>query len=73
MRLCHACALASGHVSADAVELWEFPELADRFRVTAVPTVLLRSGNRTAVLSGPLPEPLLLARIAALAAASHQS
>ena len=44
-----------------------FPELSDRFRVMAVPTVLLQGAGAAATLSGPLPEPLLLARIARLA------
>ena len=68
MRLCQSWALFSERLKADAVELSLFPELADRFRVTAVPTVLLRGPRGDATLAGPLPEPVLLARIARLAA-----
>ncbi len=50
-------------MTADAIELAQFPELADRFKVAGVPTVILRSGARRATLAGALPEPLLLARL----------
>lgn len=72
MRLFHAWALASPHLCADAVELSQFPELTDRFRVTAVPTVLLHSAEADVILAGPLPEPLLLARLARLSTGSDQ-
>ncbi len=50
-------------MTADAVELSQFPELADRFQVGAVPTVLMRSPSREATLAGALPEPMLLGRL----------
>ncbi len=63
MRLSHAWALASSKLTVDAVELAQFPELSDRFHVNAVPTVIMRSGDRRATLAGALPEPMLLARL----------
>ena len=69
MRLLQSWALFSPRLQADAVELGQFPELADRFEVQAVPTVLLRSSRGSLRLAGALPEPLLLARIAQLGSA----
>lgn len=63
MRLCQAWALYSPLVTADAVELAQFPELSERFAVRAVPTVILRAGGATATLAGALPEELLLAAL----------
>ena len=50
-------------MTADAVELSQFPELAERFHVEAVPWVFLRSLGQEATLAGALPEPMLLGRL----------
>ena len=63
MRLCQAWALASDRLTADAVELSLFPELSDRMRVKAVPTVIMLGGQEEATLAGALPEEFLLARL----------
>jgi hypothetical protein len=39
--LAYRCAVASPHVSAAAIEATEFPALADRFEVLAVPKVVV--------------------------------
>ncbi|HYV02392.1 MAG TPA: thioredoxin family protein, partial [Actinomycetota bacterium] len=46
-------AMASNRVRAEVVEVTEFPELADRYRVMAVPTIVI---NDSAEAAGALPE-----------------
>ncbi len=53
-------ALESVHVSADVVEISEFPRLAERFGIRAVPTTIV--GDR-AVLVGALDETALMSQI----------
>jgi hypothetical protein len=46
-------AFASPHVTADAVEATEYPDLARRYRVTGVPKTVV---NETVEILGGLPE-----------------
>jgi protein-disulfide isomerase len=60
----YRCALASPHVTAAAVEATEFPQLADRFGVLAVPRVVV---NDEPAWDGAIPQRDFLARLLALA------
>ena len=60
MRLAQRFALESDLVKADCVEVTEFPEVASRHRVLAVPKTVI---NETAWLEGTLPEEFFLDEI----------
>ena len=53
MRLAQQLALESDLITADLVEVTEFPHLAQRYQVRAVPRTLV---NETASIEGALPE-----------------
>lgn len=53
MRLAHQFALESDAVTADSIEATEFPELASRYQVYAVPRIVL---NGKHFIEGALPE-----------------
>lgn len=53
MRLAHSFALENDLIQADAIEASEFPELAGRYRVYAVPKTVI---NQAAFIEGALPE-----------------
>lgn len=59
-RLAHQMALESPHISADVVEISEFPRLAERYRVQAVPVIVI---EERVVLVGAMDERALLAQI----------
>ena len=59
-RLVHRMALESPQVSADVVEIGEFPRLVERYRVRAVPVIVI---EEQVVLVGAMDEPALLAQI----------
>ncbi len=65
MRLLHAWALEQPLLTAEAVELSTYPELADLLRVRAVPHFIVQSFHGQQSFGGAVPEPVLLARIAA--------
>ena len=52
--LAHEMAFASRHITAYAVEATEFPDLARRYRVSAVPKTIV---NDDIEVLGALPEP----------------
>jgi hypothetical protein len=60
VRLAHRFALESDLVKADCIEATEFPELAGRYRVHAVPKTVI---NETASVEGALPEEFFLDEI----------
>ena len=60
MRLVHRFALESDWVRADCIEATEFPELAGRYRVYAVPKTVI---NETESVEGSLPEEFFLEEI----------
>jgi len=60
VRLAHRFAMENDLVKADCVEATEFPELAGRYSVYAVPKTVI---NESASLEGALPEEFYLDRI----------
>jgi hypothetical protein len=54
--------MESGLVTADMVEIMEFPDLAQRYRVATVPQTV---ANEAVVVGGALPEGPFLDRILA--------
>jgi len=59
-RLAHEMAVESEWVTADVVEVTEFPELAERYGVTGVPKVVL---NDRMELVGAQPESTLVTAV----------
>ena len=57
MRLAYQFAMESDLVRADGIEASEFPDLAERFRVFAVPRTII---NEAAHIEGSLPERFFL-------------
>lgn len=53
-------AIESDLVRADAIDLGEFPELADRYQVLSVPVTIV---NETLRIEGPIPEGKLIAEV----------
>jgi predicted DsbA family dithiol-disulfide isomerase len=53
VRLAHQFALESDFITGDAVEATEFPHLAQRYQVRAVPRTIV---NETGAIEGALPE-----------------
>ncbi len=53
MRLAHHLAVASEHIRGDCVEATEFPDLAQRYSVMAVPKTVV---NEAVTFEGALPE-----------------
>ena len=60
MRLAYQFAMESDLVRADAIEATEFPELAEKYRVFAVPRTII---NSSAHIEGSLPEAFFLDEI----------
>jgi len=53
-------AVASERITADVIEITEFPELAQRYHVYGVPKVVI---NDTVEFEGALPEPQFLLEV----------
>ena len=60
MRLAQHMAVASSRVRAECIEATEFPELARRYQVMAVPKIGI---NVRVQFEGALPEPQVLAAV----------
>ena len=60
MRLAQHMAIASDRVRAECIEASEFPELSQRYRVMAVPKVVI---NDRVEFEGALPEPDFLGAV----------
>ena len=60
MRLAQHMAVASSRVRAECIEATEFPEMAQRYRVMAVPKIVM---NDRVQFEGALPEPQFLAAV----------
>ncbi len=58
--MAHEMAVENEHVTADVVEIQEFPDLARRYNVTGVPKIVL---NDQMELLGAQPESTLLAAV----------
>ncbi len=54
MRLAHRFAVENENIRADAVEITEFPFLANKYRVMGVPMTVVNDGI---FIEGALPEP----------------
>ena len=65
MLLAYRAALASPHVSAAAIEATEFPALADRHEVLAVPKVVVNGRDGW---EGAVPEAVFVERLLAATA-----
>ena len=60
MRLAQHMAVASNRVRAECIEATEFPEMAQRYQVMAVPKIVI---NDRVQFEGALPEPQFLAAV----------
>jgi len=60
VRLAHHLAAASEWIRGDCVEATEFPELAQRYRVMAVPKIVI---NETIHFEGAYPEPAFVDQV----------
>ena len=60
MRLAQHMAVASSRVRAECIEATEFPEMAQRYQVMAVPKIII---NDRVQFEGALPEPQFLAAV----------
>jgi predicted DsbA family dithiol-disulfide isomerase len=60
VRLAQHMAVASSRVRAECIEATEFPEIAQRYRVMAVPKIVI---NDRVEFEGALPEPQFLAAV----------
>ena len=57
-------ALENPNITADAVEVNEYPHLAQRYRVMGVPKTMINGGEG---IEGALPEPMLVEAVVAQA------
>ena len=64
MLLAFRCALASPRIAAAGVEATEFPQLADRYGVLAVPKLV---ADGEPLWEGSVPEPVFVERLVAAA------
>jgi thioredoxin-related protein len=62
-RLAYRFAISSPRITASSIEASSFPELADKYRVRAVPHTVL---NDSEILVGAVPESALLKSIQSL-------
>ena len=60
MRLAQHMAVASSRVRAECIEATEFPDMARRYQVMAVPKIVI---NDRVQFEGVLPEPQFLAAV----------
>ena len=60
MRLAQHMAIASPRVTAQCIEANEFPELSQRYRVSAVPKIVI---NDRVEFEGAVPEPHFVAAV----------
>ena len=60
MRLAQHMAVASTRVTAECIEATQFPELSQRYRVMAVPKIVI---NDRVEFEGALPEPQFLSAV----------
>jgi glutaredoxin-like protein len=58
--LAHRLAFASDKVTADMVEVTEFPEMGERYNVMGVPRTVI---NENTYIEGAAPESMLLAKL----------
>jgi len=68
--LAHRLAMASDKVTADMVEVTEFPHLGNRYNVMGVPRTVI---NEDTYIEGAVPEPMLLEKLKAAAGLPSKS
>jgi predicted DsbA family dithiol-disulfide isomerase len=61
--LAHQLAVESDLITADMVEVMEFPHLANKYQVMGVPRTVI---DETIHIEGAVPEPMLMAEFAKL-------
>lgn len=64
MLLAHKMAMESEQILAEAIEATEFPDLARKYRVMAVPRIII---NERAVIEGAMPEAMFVEQVLAAA------
>jgi hypothetical protein len=64
VRLAHQFAIENALVTADMVEVSEFPHLAQRYKVRGVPRTVV---NETGFIDGALPEDMFVEQVLAAA------
>ena len=69
MRLAQHMAIASPRVSAECIEANEFPDLSTRYRVMAVPKIVI---NDAVEFEGAIPEREFLAAVLRAADGDHE-
>ncbi len=60
MRLAHQAAMESDLITADAIEVSEFPHLAQKYKIMGVPKTVI---NEDHFIEGAGPEEMLLGKI----------
>ena len=60
MRLAHRFAMENDNIKADCIESMEFPDLAGKYSVYAVPKTVI---NESAFIEGSMPESFFLDRV----------
>ena len=55
-------AVENEHITAEVIEITEFPEMGNRYQVYGVPKVVI---NESIQFEGALPEPQFVAQVAA--------
>ncbi len=60
MRLAHQIAVESDWITADAVEVSEFPHLGQKYKVMGVPKTII---NETFSIEGAMPEGMLVQEV----------
>lgn len=58
--MAHKLAIANAHISADVIEVTEFPEMAQHYHIYAVPKVVI---NDQVEFEGALPEPMFVQHV----------
>lgn len=67
--LAHKLATINGHITADVVEVSEFPEMAQRYHIYGVPKTVI---NDAVEMEGALPEAVFVERVLAAAGANPE-
>ena len=58
--MAHKLAIANAYITADVIEITEFPEMAQRYHIYAVPKVVI---NDQIEFEGALPEPMFVQHV----------
>lgn len=58
--MAHKLAIANARITADVIEITEFPEMAQRYHIYGVPKVVI---NDQVEFEGALPEPMFVQEV----------